>query len=233
LGFPTSYQDFIYRRTYARWLEGQGRREVWPETVARYEDFFGKKVPTPKKYEFHQACDAIRDLRVMPSMRALWAAGPAAEREPLSIYNCSYVEINTVKSFAEILYILMNGTGVGFSVERQFIAKLPEVPATFKESDETIVVADSKRGWAEAYYTLLRGLYAGEIKKWDVSRVRPKGSKLRVFGGRASGPEPLVELFKFTVRTFKNAAGRKLNSIECHDLACKIASIVVVGGVEQ
>ena len=233
MSFPTSYQSFIYKRTYARWIEEEARRENWLETVARYEDCLGKRVPQNKKYDWHQACDAIRALEIMPSMRSLWTAGPALERENMSGFNCSYAEINTVKSFAEILYILMCGTGVGFSVERQVVAKLPTIPEVLEEVDDVVVVADSKRGWAEAYLTLLRGLYDGKVKRWDVSKVRPKGAKLKIFGGRASGPDPLVDLFKFTIRTFKNAAGRKLNSLECHDLVCKIASIVVVGGVRR
>lgn len=233
MAFPTTYQEFIYKRTYARWLEDQGRRENWHETVARYEDCLGKKVPANKKYDWHQACDAIRNLEVMPSMRSLWTAGPALERENMSGFNCAYAEINSIKSFAEILYILMCGTGVGFSVERQVVAKLPLVPDVLEESDEVIVVADSKRGWAEAYLSLIRGLYDGKIKRWDIGRVRPKGAKLKIFGGRASGPEPLVELFKFTIRTFKNAVGRRLNSLECHDIVCKISSVVVVGGVRR
>ena len=233
MAFPTIYQEFIYKRTYARWLEDQGRRENWNETVARYEDCLGKKVPSNKKYDWHQACDAIRNLEVMPSMRSLWTAGPALERENVSGFNCAYAEISSIKSFAEVLYILMCGTGVGFSVERQVVAKLPQVPDKLEDVDDTIVVADSKKGWAEAYLALLRGLYDGKIKKWDMSRVRPKGAKLKVFGGRASGPDPLVDLIKFTGRTFKAATGRRLNSLECHDLVCKIASIVFVGGVRR
>lgn len=233
MSFPTNYQDFIYKRTYARWLEDQGRRENWLETIARYEDCLGKKVPSNKKYDWHQSCDAIRNLEVMPSMRSLWTAGPALERESMCSYNCSYAEIDTIKSFAEILYILMCGTGVGFSVERQVVSKLPSVPDKLEEIEDAIVVVDSKKGWAEAYHAFMKCLYEGKVKKIDVSRVRPKGARLKIFGGRASGPLPLLELIQFTTRIFKGAQGRKLNSLECHDLVCKIASVVVVGGTRR
>lgn len=230
--FPSKYQEFIYTRTYSRWDEEQQRRELWPETVGRYADFFNKRVPDDKKEEFNEAISSVIKLEVMPSMRALWTAGPALERENIAGYNCSYLAVNTVKSFAECLYILMNGTGVGFSVERQEIAKLPEVPA-LKETDYVVEFADSKKGWADGFYRFMRCLYKGELPKYDLSKIRPKGSILKTFGGRASGPEPLEDLIKFTTAVFKSAQGRKLSSIECHDIMCKIAAIVVVGGTRR
>lgn len=230
--FPTEYQEFIYKRTYSRWLEDEKRRENWEETVSRYEHFFGKRVPSEKKGEFNEAMGNIRNLNVMPSMRALWTAGPALDRENIAGYNCAYLAVNNIKSFSECLYILMNGTGVGFSVERQEIAKLPEIP-TLTTVDDTVEFVDSKKGWADGYYKFMRKLYSGEIPKYDLSKIRPKGSILKTFGGRASGPEPLDDLLKFTIQIFKNAQGRKLNSIECHDIMCKVAAIVVVGGVRR
>jgi len=231
--FNTVYQEFIYKRTYARWLEKEGRREDWHETVNRYMDFFIQKVPDEYKLHFTAACKSIRDLKVMPSMRALWTAGKAAERDNMCIYNCAYRELNSVRAFAEMLYVLMNGTGVGFSVERQVINRLPVVPDTLSASDYEIIVPDSKEGWARAYLSLLHGLYDGIIRPLNVSRVRPKGAKLKTFGGRASGPGPLLELAEFTTRMFQQARGRKLNSLEVHDIACKIANIVVAGGVRR
>ena len=231
--FNTVYQEFIYKRTYARWLEKEGRREDWHETVNRYMDFFIQKVPDEYKLHFTAACKSIQDLQVMPSMRALWTAGKAAERDNMCIYNCAYRELNSVRAFAEMLYVLMNGTGVGFSVERQVINRLPVVPDTLSASDYEIIVPDSKEGWARAYLSLLHGLYDGIIRPLNVSRVRPKGAKLKTFGGRASGPGPLLELAEFTTRMFQQARGRKLNSLEVHDIACKIANIVVAGGVRR
>ena len=232
MSFESQYQDFIYKRTYSRWIDKESRRESWEETIDRYEKCLSKKVPEQKLPEFNEVCAAIKDLKVMPSMRSLWTAGPALERENIAGYNCAYTIIDNVKSFAEILYILMCGTGVGFSVERQYVNKLPIVPK-LEESDKVIVVADSKKGWADAFYSLLKYLYAGSIPSWDMSKVRPKGSRLKIFGGRASGPEPLADLFQFTVAVFKSAQERKLSSIECHDVATKIASVVVVGGVRR
>jgi len=182
---------------------------------------------------FDELEKAILNLEVMPSMRSLAAAGPALDRDNVAGYNCAYVAVDSPRAFDEAMYILMCGTGVGFSVERQYIAELPVVAESFHESDTIIAVADSKIGWAKSLRELISMLYAGQVPKWDVSKVRPAGAKLKTFGGRASGPEPLVKLFKFTVETFKRAAGRKLNSIECHDLMCKIAEIVVVGGVRR
>jgi ribonucleoside-diphosphate reductase alpha chain len=175
---------------------------------------------------------AILSLEVMPSMRALMTAGPALARDNTAGYNCSYLPVDDLKSFDEAMFILLCGTGVGFSVERQFISKLPEVPQLF-ESDTVIVVKDSKEGWAKAFRQVIALLYSGEIPQWDVSKVRPAGAKLKTFGGRASGPAPLVDLFNFTIRTFKEAQGRKLSSLECHDIMCKIGEVVVVGGVRR
>lgn len=235
--FPTAYQEFIYKRTYARWLEEFGRREAWDETVRRYQDFFSKRLPktlTPQQTaDFLSAITNIKQLNVMPSMRSLWTAGVALERENIAGYNCAYTVIDSVKSFAEILYILMNGTGVGFSVERQYINKLPEVPELYKDTVDSIIFDDSKLGWAEGYYKLLKSLYDNEIPILDYSLIRSKGSRLKTFGGRASGHEPLKQLCEFTIDTFKKAQGRKLNSIECYDLVCMIANCVVVGGVRR
>jgi ribonucleoside-diphosphate reductase alpha chain len=231
---PTLYQDFIYLRTYSRWREDLKRREVWSESVRRYFSFWENKFPfligTP---EWKEAEEAVLGLEDMPSMRSLAAAGPALDRDNVAGYNCAYVAVDSPRAFDEAMYILMCGTGVGFSVERQYIAELPVIAESFHDSDTIIAVADSKIGWAKSLRELISMLYAGQVPKWDVSKVRPAGAKLKTFGGRASGPEPLVKLFKFTVELFKRAAGRKLNSIECHDLMCKIAEIVVVGGVRR
>ena len=226
---PTDYQSFIHKSRYAKYFDGKGR-ESWPETVGRYvSEVVHTKVEEHTANEIEQA---ILSLEVMPSMRAMMTAGPALERDNTAGYNCSYLPVDDPKSFDEAMFILLCGTGVGFSVERQFVQKLPEIPELF-DSDTTIVVRDSKEGWAKAFRQLLALLWAGEIPKWDVSRVRPAGSRLRTFGGRASGPAPLVELFNFTVQTFKNAQGRRLTSMECHDLMCFIGQIVVVGGVRR
>ena len=226
---PTDYQSFIHKSRYAKYFDGYGR-ETWDDTVTRYSaNVISDLVPSELKYEIEQA---ILGLEVMPSMRAMMTAGPALERDNTAGYNCSYLPVDDPKSFDEAMFILLCGTGVGFSVERQFISKLPEIPTLF-QSDTTIVVKDSKEGWAKAFRQLLALLWAGEIPKWDVSLVRPAGARLKTFGGRASGPAPLVELFNFTVTTFKNAQGRKLSSIECHDLMCFIGQIVVVGGVRR
>jgi len=224
-------QTYVYKSRYARWLDKEGRREKWEETVARYCDFwkgrFGDTFPYKEIY------DAIYKMEVMPSMRALMTAGPALERDNIAGYNCSYIPILDAKCFDEVMFILMNGTGVGFSVERQYINKLPEVPEKIHDSETVIVVSDSKQGWASAFRQLVALLYSGQAPRWDLSRIRPAGARLRTFGGRASGPDPLAELFRFTVALFRQAAGRKLNSLECHDLVCKIAQIVVVGGVRR
>jgi ribonucleoside-triphosphate reductase (thioredoxin) len=229
---PTDYQTFIATSRYARWLDDKKRRENWGETVSRYME---NVVATVVRDEIvlDDLEQAILDLEVMPSMRSVMTAGPAADRDNTCMYNCSFLPVDDVKSFDEAMFILLCGTGVGFSVERQYVTKLPEVPDALFTSYDTIVVHDSKEGWAKALRKLIALLYAGEIPAWDVSRLRPAGAKLKTFGGRASGPAPLVELFKFVVATFKNAAGRKLNSIECHDIMCKIGEVVVVGGVRR
>jgi ribonucleoside-diphosphate reductase alpha chain len=234
---PTDYQSFIHKSRYARWLDEEGRREAWDETVDRYMNNVVEPVidSGASEADFSVAHDieqAILSLEVMPSMRAMMTAGKALERDNTAGYNCSYLPVDDPKSFDEAMFILLCGTGVGFSVERQFISKLPEVPQLF-DSDTVIVVKDSKEGWAKAFRQVLALLWAGEIPKWDVSKVRPAGARLKVFGGRASGPAPLVELFNFAITTFKNAQGRKLSSLECHDLMCFIGQIVVVGGVRR
>jgi ribonucleoside-diphosphate reductase alpha chain len=235
---PTLYQEFIYKSRYSRWLEEENRRESWPETVNRYFDFFedhllknhNYKIPTALRNELEES---VLNLEIMPSMRALMTAGEALKRDNTAGYNCSYVAVNNIRSFDEILYILMCGTGVGFSVERQYVEKLPTIAENFSNSETVIVVQDSKAGWAKAYRELLSLLIGGQIPKWDLSKIRPSGARLKTFGGRASGPRPLEDLFQFTVDTFRRAAGRKLTSIECHDVVCKIAEIVVVGGVRR
>jgi len=227
---PTPYQQFIAKSRYARWLETEGRREDWAETVQRYME----QVVSDKALDHgDDLYDAILNLEVMPSMRAMMTAGPALNRDNTSGYNCSYLPVDDPKSFDEAMFILLCGTGVGFSVERQYIQKLPEVPDTLFDSETTVVVKDSKEGWAKSFRQVLSLLWAGEIPKWDVSKVRPAGARLKTFGGRASGPAPLVDLFNFAVDTFKKAQGRKLTSLECHDLMCKIGQIVVVGGVRR
>lgn len=233
---PTDYQAFIHTSRYARWLDEENRRENWAETVDRYIDNVVNKVLANINYVGSAALDiqdAILSLKVMPSMRALMTAGPAMQRDNTSGYNCAYCVVDDPKSFDEAMFILLCGTGVGFSVERQYVGKLPDVPEKLFPSDDVIVVHDSKEGWAKAFRKVIAMLYAGEIPKWDVSKVRPAGAKLKTFGGRASGPAPLVELFNFAINTFKGAAGRKLTSIECHDLMCKIGEVVVVGGVRR
>jgi len=226
---PTDYQSFIHKSRYAKYFDDYGR-ESWDDTVTRYStNVIGDKVDAETKHDLEQA---ILGLEIMPSMRAMMTAGPALERDNTAGYNCSYLPVDDPKSFDEAMYILLCGTGVGFSVERQYISKLPEVPVLY-DSDTTVVVKDSKEGWAKAFRQVLALLWAGEIPQWDVSKVRPAGARLKTFGGRASGPAPLVELFNFAVTTFKGAQGRKLSSIECHDLMCFIGQIVVVGGVRR
>ena len=227
---PTDYQTFIATSRYARWLEDEGRRETWGETVGRYMTNIVSPWLTPTIEK--EICDAILSLEVMPSMRSLMTAGKSSARDNTCMYNCSYLPVDDPKSFDEAMFILLCGTGVGFSVERQFITKLPEVPSLF-DSDTTVVIKDSKEGWAKGLRQVLALLWAGEIPKWDVSKVRPAGARLKTFGGRASGPAPLVDLFNFAVTTFKSAQGRRLSSIECHDLMCKIGEVVVVGGVRR
>ena len=233
---PTDYQAFIHTSRYARWLDEENRRENWVETVDRYLDNVVNKVLANINYVGDKAIaieQAILSLKIMPSMRALMTAGPAMERDNTSGYNCAFMVVDDPKSFDEAMFILLCGTGVGFSVERQYVSKLPDVPETLFPSEDVIVVHDSKEGWAKALRKVIAMLYAGEVPQWDISKVRPAGAKLKTFGGRASGPGPLVELFNFTINTFKAAAGRKLSSIECHDLMCKIGEVVVVGGVRR
>ena len=227
---PTDYQEFIHKSRYAKYFDGKGR-ESWEDTVERYME----NIVYPKLGEdtyTKSIRDAILSLEVMPSMRSMMTAGPASKRDNTCMYNCSYLPVDDPKSFDEAMFILLCGTGVGFSVERQYVSKLPEVPTLF-QSDTTIVVKDSKEGWAKAFRQLLALLWAGEIPQWDISKVRPAGARLKTFGGRASGPAPLVDLFNFTIKTFKDAQGRKLSSIECHDIMCKVGEIVVVGGVRR
>mgnify|MGYP000856839761 CR=1 FL=1 len=233
---PTDYQTFIHKSRYAKWLPEKGRRENLPETVDRYMDNvvkpLGEKCPILDDETQYAIYDAILNLEIMPSMRALMTAGKAANRDNTCMYNCSYLPVDHPRSFDEAMFILLCGTGVGFSVERDEIEKLPPVPAEFKPTG-TIVVADSKEGWARAYKQLLQDLWEGYIPSWDTSKVRPAGAPLKTFGGRASGPAPLVDLFNFTIEIFKGAAGRKLTDLECHDIMCKVGEIVVVGGVRR
>jgi ribonucleoside-diphosphate reductase alpha chain len=226
------YQQFIHKSRYARWLPEHNRRETWEETVYRYIQFWRDREQITVK-EGQKLYDAIHSQAVMPSMRCMMTAGVALEKDNVAGFNCSYLHIDSPRSFDELMYVLMCGTGVGFSVERNFINKLPEIAESFHKTDSLIVVSDSKIGWASAFRELIAMLYAGKIPQWDVSRVRGSGERLKTFGGRASGPEPLVDLFNFCIEVFQKAKGRKLTSIECHDVVCKIADIVVVGGVRR
>ena len=230
---PTTYQQFIHQSRYARWQEDKHRRETWAETVKRYFDFFEEHLGNKAKKDRKELEKAVLNLEIMPSMRALMTAGEALHRDNVAGYNCAYLAVNHKSAFDECLFILMCGTGVGFSVERREVEKLPLVADELYDTDTTIVVADSKIGWAKSYKELISMLYAGQIPKWDMSKIRKAGERLKTFGGRASGPLPLDNLFRFTIETFKSAKGRKLSSIECHDLMCKIAEIVVVGGVRR
>ena len=240
VNLPTTYQEFIHLSRYARWNEDTGRRETWQETVARYFDFMQEHLKKNNDTDIAdmrpQLEQAVLNLDIMPSMRALMSAGTALERDNVAGFNCSYVAVDTVRAFDETLYILMCGTGVGFSVERQYINKLPDLPEELHPTDTIIKVADSKIGWAKAYKELMSLLYAGHIPQWDLSNIRPQGARLKTFGGRASGPAPLDDLMHFTINIFKDAISRgqrKLVSIDCHDLMCKIAEVVVVGGVRR
>ena len=227
-----AYQQYIHKSRYARYLPEEQRRESWGETVNRYLDFWvGQDKLTSKEAE--DIFTKIHGMEVMPSMRALMTAGEALDRDNVAGFNCAYLPIDHPKAFDEMMYVLMCGTGVGFSVERQYIQKLPEVAEELHDTDTVIHVADSKIGWAKAYRELISMLFAGQVAKWDVSGVRASGEPLKTFGGRASGPEPLIDLFQFTVEVFRGSIGRKLSSIECHDLCCKIAQVVVVGGVRR
>jgi len=229
------YQEYIAASRYARFIDDKQRRETWPETVNRFVEYIFSRTPaiTANNALKEEIFTAIHNLDLMPSMRAMMTAGKSADRDNTCIYNCSYLPVDDPKSFDEAMFILLCGTGVGFSVEAKYINKLPEVPENLFDSEHTIVVHDSKEGWAKSLRLLLAHLWAGEIPKWNVESVRPAGARLKTFGGRASGPEPLVDLFNFSVNIFKHAQGRKLNSLECHDLMCKIGEVVVVGGVRR
>jgi ribonucleoside-triphosphate reductase len=235
---PTQYQEYIHLSRYSRWLPEQKRREEWHETVSRYFNFFEEhlqencsyKIPKKLRTELEKA---VLNLEVMPSMRCLMTAGPALKKENIAGYNCAYTAIDSTRAFDEILYILMNGTGVGFSVESRHVEQLPVVPSGLYPTDTIIRVRDSKLGWAKAFKELTSLLWSGLIPSWDLSAVRPAGAVLKTFGGRASGPEPLEALFKFTVEKFKKARNRKLRPLECHDIVCKIAECIVVGGVRR
>lgn len=237
--FKTPYQEVIFKSRYARWLDAENRRENWEETVERLVNYYmnsivGDRDPTHEDVNtFTELFNAIYNLEVMPSMRALMTAGPALDRCHVPAYNCAYLPVDSLRSFDEAMYILMCGTGVGFSVEDEYVRQLPRIAEQFEDSDTCVVVADSKEGWARSFRELVSLLVGGQRPKWDVSKVRPAGARLRTFGGRASGPEPLEDLFRFTTRLFEGAAGRRLTSIEAHDLMCKVADIVVVGGVRR
>ena len=235
---PTDYQNFIALSRYARWKDDEQRRETWGETVSRYFDYMSKHLQDNHNYKISQALrgeleDAVLNQSIMPSMRALMTSGPALDRCHVGGYNCSYVPVDSPRAFDETMYILMCGTGVGFSVERHCVEKLPTVAEDFHRTDTVIKVGDSRPGWAKSLKELIAMLYIGQIPAWDMSEVRPAGARLKTFGGRASGPQPLVELFEFVVQKFKGAAGRKLYPIECHDIMCKIGEVVVVGGVRR
>ena len=232
------YQTYIHRSRYARYLDDEDRRETWEETVDRYMAFIAHSLVMKQDYDmgadlYKELHTAILNFEIMPSMRTMMTAGKALERDNICGYNCAYLPIDHPRAFDETMYILMCGTGVGYSVERQYVSKLPEVAEHFERSDTTITVADSRSGWARSFKELISMLYAGQIPKWDLSKLRPAGARLKTFGGRSSGPDPLNDLFEFTVRTFEVAQGRKLTSIECHDLMCKVGEVVVAGGVRR
>jgi ribonucleoside-triphosphate reductase (thioredoxin) len=232
------YRNFIHVSRYSRWLEDKNRRETWVETVDRYMTFMKNHLVKnynydPNDIKFAQVRDAILNHKVMPSMRAMMTAGPALERDHIAAYNCSFIAVDSLRAFDEAMYILMNGTGVGFSVEQKYVAQLPVIAEEFFPTNTTIVVEDSKLGWAKAYKELIGLLVTGQVPEWDMSKVRPAGARLKTFGGRASGPEPLADLFKFTVEQFRIAAGRRLKPVEAHDLMCKVGEVVVVGGVRR
>ena len=235
---PTPYQQFIHKSRYARWLDDEQRREDWDETVSRYTNYMRNQVRGKHNYEITDTDmfdieQAILSQEIMPSMRAMMTAGPALARDNICGYNCSYIPVDSPRSFDECMYILMCGTGVGFSVERENVDKLPIVSDTMNDTDTVIKVGDSKPGWAKSLRELIALLYAGQIPKWDLSAIRPSGARLKTMGGRASGPKPLNDLFTFTVKLFKKAKGRRLFPIECHDLMCKVGEVVVVGGVRR
>ena len=232
------YRNFIHISRYARWIESENRRETWVETVDRYMSFMKNHLVTNHGYSendktFEEIRNAVIDHKIMPSMRALMTAGPALDRDHIAAYNCSFIAVDSPRAFDEAMYILMNGTGVGFSVEQKYMSLLPDVAEELYKTDTVIVVDDSKLGWAKSYKELIALLYQGQIPKWDLTKVRPAGARLKTFGGRASGPDPLDSLFRFTIDIFRNAAGRRIKSIEAHDLMCKIGEVVVVGGVRR
>lgn len=232
------YRNFIHISRYARWIESENRRETWVETVDRYMSFMKNHLVTNYGYKeddktFEEVRNAVVDHKIMPSMRALMTAGPALDRDHIAAYNCSFIAVDSPRAFDEAMYILMNGTGVGFSVEQKYINSLPVVAEELYKTDTVIVVDDSKLGWAKAYKELIALLYQGQIPKWDLTKVRPAGARLKTFGGRASGPDPLDALFRFTIDIFRNSAGRRIKPIEAHDLMCKIGEVVVVGGVRR
>jgi len=229
------YREYIAASRYARFIDEKARRETWGETTQRFVDYIFSHTELIKDNEAlkKEIFDAIFNHQLMPSMRAMMTAGKSADRDNTCVYNCSYLPVDDPKSFDEAMFILLCGTGVGFSVEANNINKLPEVPDTLYESNHTIAVHDSKEGWAKSLRLILAHLWAGEVPQWDVSKIRPAGARLKTFGGRASGPQPLIDLFQFVVAVFKNARGRKLNSLECHDIMCKIGEVVVVGGVRR
>ncbi len=227
------YSNFIAYRTYSKWLDDLKRREAWDDAVQRYANYLKPRVPVELQNAFSYAISQIIAKEVMPSMRLLWSAGPACEENNFAAFNCAYVALNSPDKFGEMLYILMHGTGVGYSVERQYVGELPEVPLQFTKDSNPVVIADSKLGWKQAYDYCISSLYGGYIPTFDYSLIRPKGARLKTFGGRASGPQPLKQLLEFTIKIFTNAAGRKLNSLEVHDLCCMIANCVVVGGVRR
>ena len=229
------YREYIAASRYARFIDEKGRRETWGETTQRFVDYIFSHTESIKDNEElkKEIFDSIFNHKLMPSMRAMMTAGKSADRDNTCVYNCSYLPVDDPKSFDEAMFILLCGTGVGFSVEASNINKLPEVPDTLYESNHTIAVHDSKEGWAKSLRLILAHLWAGEVPQWDISKIRPAGARLKTFGGRASGPQPLIDLFEFVVAVFKNARGRKLNSLECHDIMCKIGEVVVVGGVRR
>lgn len=236
--FPNLFQEFIHKSRYARWRQDDNRRESWDETVTRLVAYYHDKIdPGHSDIEIYSTMqeifESVYELNVMPSMRAMMTAGPALDRCHVAAYNCAYLPVDSLRSFDEAMYILMCGTGVGFSVESKYIEQLPRIAEEFTESSSLIRVGDSKEGWSKAFRELVALLAAGQLPKWDVSGVRPAGARLRTFGGRASGPEPLVDLFEFACRLFRGAAGRRLSSLEAHDLMCKIGDVVVVGGVRR
>lgn len=231
--FPTPYQEFIYKRSYSRWIDSESRREDWDETVGRYKEFFLKRIPKEKEQEFLTVCDAILMLDIVPSMRVLWSAGKALDIENVAGYNCAYLVVDSPKAFSEMMYILLCGTGVGFSIESIYTNKLPVIPNDLKEDTAVISFADSKLGWAKGFYAFMKGMYSGKIYKCDLSKIRPEGARLKTFGGKASGPKPLQQLLDYVKKVFIAKKGNRLSSIECHDICCYIANVVVSGGVRR